>query len=111
MITHITIKQLRELKGFNQVYVAEKLKITQAAYSKIESGDSKTSKEKYEILSNLLEVDVEYLHENHIPVFIYIDNKVFDSIQLDDPRHELTKSILNNIVEQRNLLQKILKNQ
>ena len=32
------IKNLRELKNFTQEYMAEKLGVTQAAYSKIENG-------------------------------------------------------------------------
>lgn len=49
------IKNLRELKNFTQDYVAEKLGITQAAYSKIENGTNKLS------YSKILEVEVDEL--------------------------------------------------
>lgn len=35
------IKNIRELKNFTQEYMAEKLDISQAAYSKLEKGDIK----------------------------------------------------------------------
>ena len=37
------IKNIRELKNFTQEYMAEKLDISQAAYSKMEKGDTKIS--------------------------------------------------------------------
>lgn len=37
----IKIKKIRELKGYSQDYVANKLAISQRAYSKIESGETR----------------------------------------------------------------------
>ena len=37
------IKNIRELKNLTQEYLAEKLDISQAAYSKMEKGDTKIS--------------------------------------------------------------------
>jgi len=55
------IKNIRELKNLTQEYVAEKLGITQAAYSKIESGTTKVSYEKLFQISNILGVEINEL--------------------------------------------------
>ncbi|MCF2221004.1 helix-turn-helix transcriptional regulator [Chryseobacterium sp. PS-8] len=53
------IKNIRELKNLTQEYVAEKLDISQAAYSKLESGETKVSKEKLAQIAEALEVTPE----------------------------------------------------
>jgi transcriptional regulator with XRE-family HTH domain len=55
MIGH-KIKNIRELKNLTQEYMAEKLDISQAAYSKLEKGEIKISDEKLVQISNVLEV-------------------------------------------------------
>lgn len=55
------IKQIRELKSFTQEYVASKLGITQAGYSKIESGGTDITFSKIVEISNVLEVTPEDL--------------------------------------------------
>lgn len=55
------IRNIRELKNLTQEYMAEKLGITQAGYSKIESGATKLSYSKIESISKILDVKVEEL--------------------------------------------------
>lgn len=55
------IRKMRELKNFTQEYMAEKLSITQAGYSKIESGATKLSYNKIEEISKVLGVQTEEL--------------------------------------------------
>jgi len=55
------IRNVRELKNFTQEYMAEKLGITQAGYSKIESGATKLSYTKLAEISKILGVEVEEL--------------------------------------------------
>lgn len=55
------IKNLRELKNFTQEYMAEKLGITQAAYSKMENGTNKISYAKIVDISNIFGVKPEEL--------------------------------------------------
>lgn len=55
------IKNMRELKNLTQEYMAEKLGITQAGYSKIESGATKISYNKIVDISNILGVQTEEL--------------------------------------------------
>lgn len=55
------IRNMRELKNFTQEYMAEKLGITQAGYSKIESGATKLTYNKIEEISKVLGVQSEEL--------------------------------------------------
>lgn len=55
------IRNVRELKNLTQEYMAEKLGITQAGYSKIESGATKLSYAKLSEISKILGVEVEEL--------------------------------------------------
>lgn len=50
------IKNIRELKNLTQDYMAEKLDITQSAYSRLENGETKVSKEKLGQIAEVLEV-------------------------------------------------------
>jgi len=55
------IRNLRELKNLTQEYMAEQLGITQAGYSKIESGNTKLTYNKIEEISKVLGVQTEEL--------------------------------------------------
>lgn len=59
MILGNKIKNIRELKNFTQEYMAERLDISQSAYSKLENGDTKISDEKLEQIAEVLEVKPE----------------------------------------------------
>lgn len=52
------IRKIRELKGFSQEYVANKLELTQKAYSNIENGKTKLDFDRLEAISKILEVEV-----------------------------------------------------
>lgn len=108
MITQITIRQLREFKGFSQVAIAKKLKISQSAYSKLEKGFFKRKEANYIGLAKILEVDVEYLKVNCIPVFIYFDSKNFRDDASNNFKVELIKITLNSIIYQQKLLDRII---
>jgi transcriptional regulator with XRE-family HTH domain len=51
------IRKVREIKGLTQEYVAQKLNISQPAYSKIEFGVTKLDEEKIKRLAKIFEVD------------------------------------------------------
>lgn len=55
------IKNIRELKNLTQAYMAERLGMTQAGYSKIESGATKVTYSKLLEISEILEVNIEDL--------------------------------------------------
>lgn len=55
------IKKLRELKGFKQEYMAERLGITQQSYSKLESEKADVSFSRIEQLAEIFEMKPEDL--------------------------------------------------
>ena len=55
------IKKLRELKGFKQEYIAERLGITQQSYSKLESDKTDVPFSKIEQLAEIFEMKPEDL--------------------------------------------------
>lgn len=108
MITQISIRQLRELKGYSQAELAKKLKISQSAFSLLEHGLYKAREASYIELSTILEVDKEYLKENRIPVFIFIDTYENSSDTKEISRNEEIKILLGNIIQEKKLLKEIL---
>lgn len=52
------IKKLREILNFTQEYVAGELQISQAAYSKKESGETEISYSELEKIANIFKIDV-----------------------------------------------------
>lgn len=53
------IKKIRELRNFTQDYMANRLEMTQAGYSKIERGQTDLSMSKLDEIAKVLEVPVE----------------------------------------------------
>lgn len=51
------IRQIRDLKGFTQEYISDKLGISQRAYSKIERNEIKIDWEKITEISKVFEID------------------------------------------------------
>ena len=77
--------------------------MSQPAYSKLENGLTKTKEANYLMLAELLQVKLEYVKANRIPVFFYVDNL---EVVTKDADHtcEYTKFILKNIIDQRDFL-------
>ena len=64
-----TNRKVRELKGFTQEYVAQKLNLSQKAYSKIERGETKLETSRLDEIAEILEVDpieLRSFDENYI---------------------------------------------
>jgi transcriptional regulator with XRE-family HTH domain len=55
------LEKIRKLKGFSQEYVADKLKISQNSYSKIERGETKVTSRKLSEICEALEIDTKIL--------------------------------------------------
>jgi len=69
------IRKIRELKGYSQQYIAEKLGITQAAYSKIESNENSINFDKLKTIANVLEIDpFDLLNFNDQQIFNNCNN-------------------------------------
>ncbi len=55
----LKIRKLRELKNYRQEYIAESLQLTQASYSKIESGETEITYHRLEQIAGILGIRVE----------------------------------------------------
>jgi transcriptional regulator with XRE-family HTH domain len=64
------IRKIRESKGFSQENMAMDLNLTQPQYSRRECGKVKFSLEEVKQISILLEVDMNVLLNNEIPITI-----------------------------------------
>ncbi|WP_121810253.1 helix-turn-helix transcriptional regulator [Mucilaginibacter kameinonensis] len=62
------IKIIREQKGYKQVYLADKLKISQHAYSKIELGHTSLTVERLFAIAQIFEMDVIDIVKYRSPV-------------------------------------------
>ncbi len=60
MSRHIKLKLLRDENGWSQDYVAESIGMSQAAYSKLESGQTKLTFERAGQLARIYDVEPEY---------------------------------------------------
>lgn len=58
------LKKFRQEKNFCQEYIAEKLGISVAAYSNLESGKSKISLDRIEEIASILQIDTELFFKN-----------------------------------------------
>ncbi len=61
LTTGIRIKKLRELRGYNQVYMARKLGISQEQYSYLETKQKYIPGDQIKIICSLLDVKEDYL--------------------------------------------------
>jgi transcriptional regulator with XRE-family HTH domain len=65
------IRKIRDIRGFSQEFVAEKLDLSQSAYSKIEQGKTLLTEELKEKIAATLEVSKKLLES-------YNDNMIFN---------------------------------
>jgi transcriptional regulator with XRE-family HTH domain len=57
------LKKFRQEKNFCQEYIAEKLGISVAAYSNLESGKSKILLDRIEEIASILQIDSEFFFQ------------------------------------------------
>ena len=55
------IRKIRDLKGFSQEFMANRLTISQRQYSRIEKNETELTLSKLETISDVLEVSIEQL--------------------------------------------------
>lgn len=108
MYTFITLKQLRELRNYTQKEVANKIGLTQSAYSKIENFDSQTTMDNYNKLANLFDVEVDQIITNRIQALIHIKSATTTRDQFIEKNAPMVGEIIKNIKEQEFKLNMIL---
>jgi len=58
ILPHIKIREVRGLRGFSQQQMAEKLGVSQMAYSKVERGLTQLNWERLSVLAEILSVNI-----------------------------------------------------
>lgn len=104
------IKNIRELKNYTQEYMAERLGVTQAGYSKIEKGKTSLSYEKLVDIGKILDVSVEdIISFDYDKYFSNFNNKITGNNNGSILINADNTSILRELYEDKiQLLEKLL---
>ena len=68
----IKIRKIREIKNLSQSYLADKLSVSQSAYSDLENGKIRVTQQKLKEIADILEVTPEVIEG-------YSDSVIFNS--------------------------------
>lgn len=89
----VKIRQLRELKGFTQEYMAEQLTMSQRAYSKLERNETKLDWNKILDIANLLEIEP-------MDLVNFDDNLIFNNCTQSGKFQSFINQIPEKLIEQ-----------
>ena len=87
------VRQIRELKGYSQEYVANKLGISQRAYSKIEINQTKLDWDRITKLAELFEVDP-------IEMISFDDNLIFNNCSQSGKFESFVNNMPERLIDQ-----------
>lgn len=87
------IRQIRELKGFSQEYIAQELGITQRAFSKIERNEVKIDWNKIEKLALIFDMEPTDLVS-------FDDNLIFNNCTQSGKSNTINNYIPDQLIEQ-----------
>jgi transcriptional regulator with XRE-family HTH domain len=88
------LRLLREYRNYSQEYIAEKLGITQNAYSRIENNQTRLTADRLEKLAVILEISPLELLSEKEPVIHFMDTPV--PIPTPPARDEHWKEMIEN---------------
>ncbi len=107
MKIEFTIKEYREFLKINQAVMSEKLGITQAAYSKIESSINTTKNERYAVIANALNLDIEHVKNNKVEIYFFVCRDISKCTELEKLHYaEILKSVVQNIESSKKIYDK-----
>jgi transcriptional regulator with XRE-family HTH domain len=87
------IRQIRELKGFSQEYIASKLGVSQRAFSKIETNETKVDWQKITKIAEILEVEP-------LDIVSFDDNLVFNNCNQSGKFEQFINQLPEKLIEQ-----------
>ncbi|MCO5258511.1 MAG: helix-turn-helix domain-containing protein [Crocinitomicaceae bacterium] len=87
------IRQLRELKGYSQEYIANQMGISQRAYSKLETSETKLDWEKLTKISEILEIAPT-------DIASFDDNLIFNNCSQSGKFEQFINQIPEKLIEQ-----------
>ena len=87
------IRQLRELKGFSQEYMAERLAISQRAYSKLERNETKADWNRISEIAGIFDMDP-------MDLISFDDNLIFNNCTQSGKFNNFVNHYPEKLVEQ-----------
>lgn len=87
------IRQLRELKGYSQEYIANQMGISQRAYSKLETSETKLDWDKLTKISEILEIAPT-------DIASFDDNLIFNNCNQSGKFEQFINQIPEKLIEQ-----------
>ena len=97
------IRKLRERKNFTQEYVAQKLNMTAAGYSKIERDVTDVTMGKLQIIASVLELEVRQIlefDENTVLNFSHSTNQQAVVTYIERPNDDIVKLLVSELKSQ-----------
>ncbi len=99
------IRKIRELKGLKQETIAERLKMSQANYSKLENSDNDIPSERLEEIAKALEVDVDDIMNFDKRIFFNQTNSPFsNSCNFNSPININDDKLFKEIIDSKDKL-------
>jgi transcriptional regulator with XRE-family HTH domain len=92
LMTGQKLRLLREFRNYSQEYIAEKLGITQNAYSRIENNQARLTADRLEKLAAILEITPMELLSEREPVIYFSDVPVAPAPEKDGHWKEMIES-------------------
>ncbi len=87
------IRQIRELKGLSQEYLASKIGVSQRAYSKMERDEIKLDWEKITHIAQVFEMDP-------LDLVSFDDNLIFNNCHMSGKAHQFINQLPDKLIEQ-----------
>jgi transcriptional regulator with XRE-family HTH domain len=87
------IRQIRELKGYSQEYIASKLGVSQRAFSKIETNETKVDWQKITKIAEILEIEP-------LDIVSFDDNLVFNNCNQSGKFEQFINQLPEKLMEQ-----------
>ena len=87
------IRQLRELKGYSQEYMASKLAISQRSYSKLERNETKMDWSKISEIAAVFEMDP-------MDLIKFDDNLIFNNCSQSGKANTIYNNLPDKLIEQ-----------
>jgi transcriptional regulator with XRE-family HTH domain len=95
----IKIKKIRESKNYTQVYMSNKLNISQNTYSKIESGGIKLTVDRLKKISEVLDLSVEDILNNESQVFNFHNSNIDKFYGYIETLHEDNRELFQTSIK------------
>lgn len=89
----IKIRQLRELKGYSQEYIAHQMGVSQRAYSKLETNETRLDWDKLTKIAEILEM-------NPTDIASFDDNLIFNNCTQSGKFEKFINQIPEKLIEQ-----------